>query len=52
MDREPTPDEQAGIDWWNSLSEAAREYWLAKASGDSAAAAWEAYKRAQPAGSR
>jgi hypothetical protein len=46
VDREPTPEEQAGMDWWNSLSEAAREYWLGQAAGaGSAADAWEAYKR-------
>lgn len=40
-DREPTPDETAGTVWWNSLTEANRAAWLARAGS----AAWVAYKR-------
>lgn len=51
MDREPTPDEQAGIDWWNRLTEVERAFWFGKAGGTgSAADAWEAYKREQVSG--
>lgn len=59
--RQPTTDEQAGMNWWNALSELAREYWLKKAGllsngsgvenmvvpSTSVADAWAAYK-AQP----
>ncbi len=43
---QPTPDERAGMDWWNDLSEAARLYWLQQA-GDTGrvADAWAVYQR-------
>jgi hypothetical protein len=46
MDREPTADERAGIDWWNGLSEGNRKYWMMK-GGDTGvvADAWAAYQR-------
>jgi hypothetical protein len=44
-DREPTPDETAGMVWWNSLSEADRADWLARAGSAVPADAWAAYKR-------
>jgi hypothetical protein len=40
-DREPTPDETAGMVWWNSLSEADRADWLARVGS----AVPAAYKR-------
>lgn len=44
-DREPTPDETAGIVWWNSLAESDRAAWLARADSAVPADAWAAYKR-------
>lgn len=44
-DREPTPDETAGMVWWNSLTEADRAAWLAQAGSAVPADAWVAYKR-------
>ena len=44
-DREPTPDETAGMVWWNSLSETDRADWLARAGSAVPADAWGAYKR-------
>ena len=44
-DREPTPDETAGMVWWNSLAEADRAAWLARAGSAVPADAWAAYKR-------
>lgn len=44
-DREPTPDETAGMVWWYSLSEADRADWLARAGSAVPADAWAAYKR-------
>jgi hypothetical protein len=47
---EPTPDEKAGIDWWNALTEPQRAWWLARASEamegavPSVADAWRQYK--------
>jgi hypothetical protein len=45
-DDEPNPDERAGMDWWNALTEAARLYWLRRA-GDTGrvADAWAAYQQ-------
>lgn len=41
-------DEQAGIDWWNGLTDAAKAYWLEQAGGSrklaSVAGAWAACK--------
>ena len=49
-DREPTTDEEQGIAWWNSLSEAKRLHGLqlagGAAAGASAASAWAAFKQA------
>lgn len=45
--REPTPDEQGGMDWWNALSESERGKWLERVGGDASAAdAWALYKKA------
>ncbi|MER8758115.1 hypothetical protein NKH69_20920 [Mesorhizobium sp. M0976] len=44
-DREPTPDETAGMVWWNSLTESDRAGWLARAGSAVPADAWAAYKR-------
>jgi hypothetical protein len=43
---QPTPDERAGMAWWNELSEAARLYWLRRV-GDTGrvADAWAAYQK-------
>jgi hypothetical protein len=51
LDREPTPDEAAGMSWWNGLSEMARAFWLRQSGGITAADAWAEWKRrqAQPA---
>ncbi|WP_413168805.1 hypothetical protein [Burkholderia latens] len=49
-DRQPTPDERAGMDWWNGLSEGERLEWLLRSRGDRAVDAWEAYKRAAQQG--
>jgi len=43
---EATPDEQAGLSWFNGLSTAACAYWLADARSARAVDAWRAYKRA------
>ena len=40
-----TPDEAAGIAWWNRLTEAERAQWLAVAGSAVPADAWVAYKR-------
>lgn len=51
--RRPTPDERAGMAWFNGLNEAARRHWLERARVDaqrtcpydaSAAEAWAAFK--------
>jgi hypothetical protein len=38
-DPTPTNNEQAGMDWWNGLSEVARAFWI-KQTGPSIADAW------------
>lgn len=43
--RQPTADETAGIEWWNSLSVTDRAHWLAEAGSAVVADAWAAYKR-------
>jgi hypothetical protein len=44
-----TNDDRAGMDWWNSLTETERAYWMAKAGNTGRAVdAWRAYKRASP----
>lgn len=46
--REPTADEQRGIEWWNALDEDARRYWMRQAKNSGRAAdAWEACKQAR-----
>lgn len=48
LPRSPTPDEQAGMDWWNALSESERGKWLERVGGDASAAdAWALYKKAE-----
>jgi hypothetical protein len=44
-ERQPTPDEQAGMDWWNALTEAERAYWLRTADTATPAEAWDAFKQ-------
>ncbi|TIV92525.1 MAG: hypothetical protein E5V85_28495 [Mesorhizobium sp.] len=44
-DREPSPDETAGMVWWNSLTEGDRADWLARAGSAVPADAWATYKR-------
>ncbi|KSG21234.1 hypothetical protein AO946_26190 [Pseudomonas aeruginosa] len=45
IEGEPTDDEQAGIDWWNSLDEAARLHWMHYAGDTGVVAdAWAAFK--------
>ena len=41
---EPTADESAGMDWWNSIDEAERAYWLAEAGSAVPADAWATYQ--------
>jgi hypothetical protein len=48
-EREPTANERAGMDWWNSLSESERATWLTKANSAKPSDAWAAYDRAQGA---
>ncbi|MER9304259.1 hypothetical protein [Mesorhizobium sp. M0496] len=43
--RDPTADEMAGMQWWNSLTEAERADWLVRAQSAVPAEAWAAYKR-------
>lgn len=43
----PTPDEEAGMIWWNSLDRIERGYWLALANTAIPAEAWECFKRAE-----
>ena len=45
-DRQPTTDEQAGMDWWNSLTETERAHWLAVSQTAVPAEAWAAFKAA------
>lgn len=47
LDRSPTPDEAAGMAWWNSLGEIARGYWLSRANCGTVADAYAAFKRDQ-----
>lgn len=44
--RVPTADEQAGMDWWNALSERLRSYWLKEVgtAQASVADAWQKFK--------
>jgi hypothetical protein len=44
-DREATPDELAGMAWWNGLSEAERGEWLRRAGSEVLADAWAAFRR-------
>lgn len=47
-ERAPTEDEQAGIEWWNALTEQERAEWLQKAGSAVVADAWKAFKRDHP----
>ena len=44
-EHEPTTDEQAGIRWWNGLTEAERGFWMRQADTAVPGAAWAHYKR-------
>jgi hypothetical protein len=48
-DEKPSPDAQGGIDWWNSLTDQARAFWLRECGGGSASAAdaWALFKIAK-----
>jgi hypothetical protein len=47
MERKPTEDERSGIDWWNRLDAAGRQYWMKTAGNTGRAAdAWQTYKLA------
>ncbi len=48
LHRAPTPDEAAGMAWWNILKPMQRTYWLTKAGAAcSVADAWAAFKHSQ-----
>lgn len=47
-ERQPTPDERAGMTWWNGLAEPERASWLSAAGSAVAADAWGAFKAARP----
>ena len=49
MEREPTPDETMGMEWWNHLNEADRAYWLQEARSAVPAEAWAEWNRRQTA---
>ena len=40
-----TDDEKNGIDWWNSMTEFVRSYWLSVAGSAVPADAWAEYKK-------
>ena len=44
LNRPATSDEAAGMAWWNSQTELAREFWLRVAVSARPADAWGAYK--------
>ena len=44
-----TEDEQAGVSWWNALTEQERGFWLAAAMSATPADAWECFKRSREA---
>lgn len=43
--REPSADELAGVEWWQSLSEPRRADWLKLADSTKPADAWAEFKR-------
>jgi hypothetical protein len=45
LGREPSADDLAGVEWWNSLSEPRRSDWLRLADSTKPADAWTEYKR-------
>jgi hypothetical protein len=45
LERKPTADELAGIEWWNSMSEPRRADWLQLADSARPADAWAEFKR-------
>ncbi|EPH5795474.1 TPA: hypothetical protein ACK11K_005241 [Pseudomonas aeruginosa] len=47
LSQSPTPEEVAGMEWWNSLGEIARSYWLARANCGTVADAYAAFKHDQ-----
>lgn len=47
IEREPTADERAGMDWWNDLDETQRAYWLWASQSAEVWQAWQAFKRYQ-----
>lgn len=47
MNREPTPDEQAGMTWWNRMTEHERAYWCRVAESARPVDAWLAFQRGE-----
>jgi hypothetical protein len=48
IERDPTDDERAGIEWWNALDKRQRAYWVELAGNAGRAEdAWTNYKREQ-----
>lgn len=45
QERNPSPDEFAGMAWWNALTEEERAKWLAQVGTAVPADAWAEYKR-------
>lgn len=45
LDREPTPDERAGMSWWNAMTEAQRPDALRRAGASTVAEAWAYHKQ-------
>lgn len=41
----PTPDDRAGMDWWNRQDEHTRRLWLDRAASARPVDAWHAYQR-------
>lgn len=42
---ERTPEEQAGMRWWNSITRSERAYWLERADSARPVDAWREYLR-------
>jgi len=40
-----SPNEQAGIDWWNALTEQDRRFWMQAAASAVPADAWAEFQR-------
>ena len=42
----PTPDDRAGMNWWNRLPRHSRRYWLTRAGSARPVDAWRCFKSA------